>query len=231
MENFVDEEKTFSQYLSDVFSKVGIGVGITAVVSFLISKNMDMIMAKFATGFVTLLLSSLIAEFVIANFFGLRLQKMSKGTAWFCYILYSVLTGVSLSTTLYYYTYSSVFIAFGVSCLMFVMMAIIGHNSKVDLSKFSGIIVLALLCLIFVSFLNVFLFRNSFFQWIINYIGVILFLFLIAYDMQKLRNFYEMSFMDDGISEKLALYGAFQLYLDFINLFIRLLELFGKKDD
>lgn len=231
MENFVDKEKTFSQYLSDVFSKVGIGVGITAVVSFLISKNMDMIMAKFATGFVTLLLSSLITEFVIAIFFGLRLQKMSKNTAWFCYILYSVLTGVSLSTTLYYYTYSSVFVAFGVSCLMFVMMAIIGHNSKVDLSKFSGIIVPALVCLIFVSFLNVFLFRNSFFQWIINYIGVILFLFLIAYDMQKLRTFYEMGFTGNKISEKLALYGAFQLYLDFINLFIRLLELFGKKDD
>ena len=231
MENFVDKEKTFSQYLSDVFSKVGIGVGITAVVSFLISKNMDMIMAKFATGFVTLLLSSLIAEFVIAIFFGLRLQKMSKNTAWFCYILYSALTGVSLSTTLYYYTYSSVFVAFGVCCLMFVVMSIIGHNSKVDLSRFSGIIVPALLCLILISFLNVFLFRNSFFQWIINYIGVILFLFLIAYDMQKLRTFYEMGFTGNKISEKLALYGAFQLYLDFINLFIRLLELFGKKDD
>ena len=68
-------------------------------------------------------------------------------------------------------------------------------------------------------------------QWLVNYAGIILFLFLIAYDMQKLRDLYQVSFQDGEMGEKMMIYGAFQLYLDFINLFLRLLELLGKRRD
>ncbi len=222
---------TFSQYLSKVFSTVGVGVGITAVVSFVISRFMEQIYTRFAGIFSAVLIASIVVELGLAIFFAARLNKMKKGTAWFCYILYSVLTGISLSTILYYYTDSSVFVAFGASCIMFVVMALIGQNSKVDLSKFSGIVFPALLALIIVSLLNVFFFKNQYIQWALNYLGVIIFLFLIAYDMQKLRSFYDQSFGDNELGEKLMIYGAFQLYLDFINLFIRLLEILGKKKD
>ncbi len=222
---------TFSQYLSKVFSTVGVGVGITAVVSFAISRFMEQIYTRFAGIFSAVLIASIVVELGLAIFFAARLNKMKKGTAWFCYILYSVLTGISLSTILYYYTDSSVFVAFGASCIMFVVMALIGQNSKADLSKFSGIVFPALLALIIVSLLNVFFFKNQYIQWALNYLGVIIFLFLIAYDMQKLRSFYDQSFGDNELGEKLMIYGAFQLYLDFINLFIRLLEILGKKKD
>ncbi len=222
---------TFSQYLSKVFSTVGVGVGITAVVSFVISRFMEQIYTRFAGIFSAVLIASIVVELGLAIFFAARLKKMKKGTAWFCYILYSVLTGISLSTILYYYTDSSVFVAFGASCIMFLVMALIGQNSKADLSKFSGIVFPALLALIIVSLLNVFFFKNQYIQWALNYLGVIIFLFLIAYDMQKLRSFYDQSFGDNELGEKLMIYGAFQLYLDFINLFIRLLEILGKKKD
>ena len=65
-------------------------------------------------------------------------------------------------------------------------------------------------------------------QWVVNYLGIILFLFLIAYDMQKLRNLYNVGLQDASINDALMIYGAFQLYLDFINLFLRLLQIFGK---
>lgn len=222
---------TFSQYLSKVFSIVGVGVGITAVVSFVISRFMETILARFAGVFTGVVLGAIVLELVLAIYFAARLKKMSKGAAWFCYILYSVLTGITLSLTLYYYTDTSIYLAFGVTCLMFVVMSLIGHNANVDLSKFSGLIIPALIGLVLMSLLNIFFFRNDVIQWIINYAGIIIFLFLIAYDMQRLRDLYQQSFEDGELGEKLMIYGAFQLYLDFINLFIRLLEILGKKKD
>ncbi len=220
---------TFNEYLSKVFSAVAIGVGITAVISFGISHFfMDAILAKFAGEFATFGLACILVEFGVAIFFAARLNKMSKTTAWVCYILYSVCTGISLSFVLYAYTETSVYITFIVSCIMFATLSFIGHNTKVDLSKFSGIIMPGLIAIILVSLLNVFFFKNQMIQWGINYLGVILFLFLIAYDMQRLRDLYAASFNDSQMGEKLMIYGAFQLYLDFINLFIRLLQLFGK---
>lgn len=220
---------TFNEYLRKVFSTVGIGLGITAVISFVISKFfMETLLTRYGGAFTTIALVSMIAEIGVAIFFGVRLKKMSKSTAWVCYILYSICTGISLSFVLYAYTETSVYITFIVTCVMFVTLSIIGNNTKVDLSKFSGIIMPGLLAIIIVSVLNVLLFKNDMIQWLVNYVGIALFLFLIAYDMQKLRDLYAVGFQDAEMGEKYMIYGAFQLYLDFINLFLRLLEIFGK---
>ena len=225
---------TFNEYLRKVFSTVAIGVGITAIISFGISHFfMDTILANYGGAFTTLALGCMIVEFVVAIFFAARLNKMSKSAAWVCYILYSVFTGISLSFVLYAYTETSVWVTFVVSCVMFATLSIIGNNTKTDLSKFSGIIVPGLLAIVIVSILNVIFFKNDMIQWLVNYVGIALFLFLIAYDMQKLRDLYAVGFQDSDMGEKYMIYGAFQLYLDFINLFIRLLQIFGrsKSDD
>lgn len=220
---------TFSEYLTKVFSTVAIGVGITTVISFVLSHFfMETLLEKFAGITTGVIFGAIILEFIVAIFFAARLNKMAKSTAWVCYILYSVLTGISLSLVFYGYTDTSVTLCFGATCLMFVTMAVIGHNTKTDLSKFSGLIMPALIAIIVVSILNVILFKSDIVQWIVNYVGVVVFLFLIAYDMQKLRTLYDASFSDEEIGEKMMIYGAFQLYLDFINLLIRILELFGK---
>ena len=225
---------TFNEYLRKVFSTVAIGVGITAIISFGISHFfMDTILANYGGAFTTLALGCMIAEFAVAIFFAARLNKMSKSAAWVCYILYSVFTGISLSFVLYAYTETSVWVTFIVSCVMFATLSIIGNNTKTDLSKFSGIIVPGLLAIVVVSILNVIFFKNDMIQWLVNDVGIALFLFLIAYDMQKLRDLYAIGFRDPEMGEKYMIYGAFQLYLDFINLFIRLLQIFGrsKSDD
>ena len=223
---------TFNEYLSKVFSVVAIGVGITAITSFIISKFFLMtLISKYGEAFFTLSFILLIAELGISIFFGLRLNKMAKSTAWLCYIVYSFSMGISLSTVLYAYTETSVWLAFMITTLMFVTMSMIGHNAKTDLSKFSSLITPGLIFIIIMSILNVIFFRNQMIQWLINYAGIILFLFLIAYDMQKLRDLYQVSFQDEEMGEKMMIYGAFQLYLDFINLFLRLLELLGKRRD
>ena len=227
-----NSELTFNEYLAKVFSVVAIGVGITAITSFVISKFfLVTLLTKYGEAFFTASFILLFIEIGIALFFGLRLRKMAKSTAWLCYIVYSFSTGVSLSTVLYAYTETSVWLAFAITTLMFITMSIIGHNTKSDLNKFSGLILPGLLFIIIISVLNVLFFRSQMIQWVVNYAGVILFLFLIAYDMQKLRDLYQVSFKDGEIGEKMMIYGAFQLYLDFINLFLRLLELLGKKRD
>ena len=223
---------TFNEYLSKVFSVVAIGVGITAITSFIISKFFLMtLISKYGEAFFTLSFILLIAELGISIFFGLRLNKMAKSTAWLCYIVYSFSMGISLSTVLYAYTETSVWLVFMVTTLMFITMSALGHNAKTDLSKFSGLIVPGLIFIIIMLILNVIFFKNQMIKWLINYAGIILFLFLIAYDMQKLRDLYQVSFQDEEMGEKMMIYGAFQLYLDFINLFLRLLELLGKRRD
>lgn len=220
---------TFNEYLTKVFTTVAIGLGITALASFLMNIIFPNLLYS-GVGSVIVIVACIL-ELVVNIYFSTRLLKMSKSSAWTCYILYSALTGISFSSLFAYYELGSIALAFGVTCLMFVVMAIIGHTTKTDLSKFSGLILPALIALIVVSVLNILLFRSNMLQWIINYAGIIIFLFLIAYDMQKLRYYYQEGLSNPSINENIMIYGAFGLYLDFINLFIRLLEIFGKRRD
>ena len=223
---------TFNEYLAKVFSIVAIGVGITAITSFIISKFFLMtLISKYGEAFFTLSFILLFVELGISLFFSLRLNKMAKSTAWLCYVVYSFSMGISLSTILYAYTETSVWFVFMITTLMFITMSVIGHNAKMDLSKFGGLATLGLFFIILMSILNIIFFKNQMIQWLVNYVGIILFLFLVAYDIQKLRNLYQFSFQDEETGEKMMIYGAFQLYLDFINLFLRLLELLGKRKD
>lgn len=222
---------TFNEYMSKVFTILGIGLAITTASALIFSLTYVNIYYALGNAFFGLVIGLAIAELVVAIVFSARLNKLSKKTCWCLYIAYSVLTGFSLSGILITYTASSVWICFAITTVMFISMAMIGHNTKVDLTRFSGYIAPALIALIIATLLNVFLFRGAFMQWVITYVGILLFLFLIAYDMQMLRNYYSSSFTDDEMADKLMIMAAFQLYLDFINLFIRIIQIFGKRRD
>lgn len=217
---------TFSQYLTKVFGTTALGLGISAVISYLASL---FLFNNLTVGSVVII-ALCVVQLGLNIFFCARLEKMSTQTAWICYILYAALTGVTLSTIFYAYDLGSIALAFVVTCVMFVVMAIIGHSTKVDLSKFSGLIFPALIGLIIASVINIFL-KSEMITWIVCYAGIIIFLGLIAYDTQKLRLYYQEGLSNPGMNEKFMIFGAFGLYLDFINLFIRLLEIFGKKND
>ena len=150
---------------------------------------------------------------------------MSKTTAIVCYGLYSLITGLTLSGIFIIYKLSSIIYIFLISAVLFLIFAIIGKTTKLDLSKFGTLLFMVLLGIIILSIVNIFLGLEGL-DFIIAIVSIIVFLGYIAYDMQKVRDLVVVVGED-----KAAIFGAFQLYLDFINVFIDLLRLFGKSND
>lgn len=226
---FNNRSITFNGFLSNVFSKLAIGLGLSGVIAALVSINLDRIINFVGAGsFGIFMIVALIAELVVGVSFSARLMKMKRQEAWGCYIAYSCLTGLSLALIIQNYTTGSVVFAFIATVIMFGCMAIIGHNSKVDLTSFGTIAMTGLVSIIITSILNALIFKSAMINYIISVVGVLIFLGLVAYDMQKLRQIYERASFDYEFEEKMMIYGAFTLYLDFINLFIRILEIFGR---
>lgn len=223
---------TFKTFLSRVFSTMAIGLFISGVVAFLVSVNFySIVLAIGYETFSTLLLVAIIAELVVGILFSTRLMKMSKTSAWLCYIIYSILTGLSLALVIQSYTTGTVVFAFVSTVILFVCMSIIGHTTNIDLTRFSSIFRVGLIAIIISSLLNALLFKSVMINYIMSVVGVLIFLGLIAYDMQKLRALYSQGTMDVGFQDKMMLFGAFSLYLDFINLFLRLLQIFGRRSN
>ena len=227
--NFYKKELSFNDYLTKTFLIVAVGVGISALLAFLSSKIVPILMFKNPNLFMMGSLILVIAELGVAIYFSARLSKMSKSTAWICYILYSVLTGLSFSTIVLSYTDATVFLAFASTAIMFACMAIIGHTSKIDFTKIYSIFLPAVLAGFIMSLLNALVFHQAWIDMIIVYAGLILFLIITASDMQRLRSNYYASQGNSELEEKIMIMGAFQLYLDFINLFIRILQIFGRR--
>ena len=167
-----------------------------------------------------------IIELFIAFFLGLKIRKMKPLTAKICYIIYSITTGITFSSIFLIYDLTSLISIFLITALTFAALALYGYKTKKDLSKFGIILLIALVVTIVISILNVLIFKSSMTDIVISAIGVLIFCGFIAYDMSKVKYM-----LNEFGEEKAAVYGAFQLYLDFINLFIRLLELFGKRND
>lgn len=212
---------TFNQYLTKVFSIMSLGLIISAVTSFgasLIGVTYGMMMI------------SLFACLGISFYFSMKLRSMSLSAAWTCYIMYSVLLGVSLSSIFTAYTGGSIMWAFGATAILFICMVVIGHTTKRDLSQFSTILMAGLMAIIISSIINMFI-GSAAIERMTLILGVVIFLGLIAYDMQMLRRYYQEGSYDGEMQSKIMIFGAFQLYLDFINLFLRILQFFGRRRD
>ena len=144
------------------------------------------------------------------------------------FVIYSYLTGMLFSVIFAVYTTSSLVSVFLITALTFAVMAVYGLVTKKDLSSFGSICLMGLIGLILVSVINIFIMRSSMFDTVISAVGVLIFVGLTAYDTQKIKNMVE--YADDQNVLSLALLGAFELYLDFINLFLKLIRLLGKRD-
>ena len=166
-----------------------------------------------------------IAEIGVAIFFGVRLQKMSRTTAIICYVLYSILTGLTFGAIFTVYKISSILSVFLATSVVFLIFAIIGAKVKTDLSKLGMWLMMALIGTIVVSIINIFIGSNVLYT-VVSIVAILIFLAYIVYDMNKAE-----ALMEEVGEEKGAIFGAFQLYLDFINIFIRLLQLFGDLKD
>lgn len=144
----------------------------------------------------------------------------------FC--LFSCNRGVTLSAIFLMYTQESIATTFGITAGTFGATALFGYVTKKDLSKMGSILFMLLIGLIIASVVNMFL-KNDTMMWILTYVGIVIFVGLTAYDMQKLKKIAHSIDDDESSIAKFAVLGALTLYLDFINLFLRLLQIFGKK--
>ena len=205
-----------------MFTWLCVGLLITFITGYSLSINKEMMYNILSVGIIPIV----ILELGIAIAMGFLIKKMSPMVAKVCYLVYCVVTGITFSSIFVLYKMSSVISIFGISALIFGLLALYGYITKKDLSKFGTILFFILLGLIVGELLNAFIFKSETANMGLSIIGVLVFTFYIAYDVNKVK--YILPTLGE---EKTAIYGAFQLYLDFINLFIRLLELFGKRDD
>jgi len=167
----------------------------------------------------------LIAELGLVIYLVARLQKMTLQSAIISFLLYSVLTGLTMATIIALYTPASVAKTFVIAASMFGAMGLYGYTTKRDLSAWGGFLFMSLIGIIIASIINIF-FTSHMLGWIINYAGVIVFSGLTAYDHQKLKHIGAMGHEGDMLG-KMAILGALTLYLDFINLFLFLLRIVG----
>jgi FtsH-binding integral membrane protein len=172
----------------------------------------------------------LIAEIGLVFYTTARINRLSLTTATTLFIIYSALNGVTLSSIFMVYAMTSIAKVFFITAGTFGVMALYGSVTKTDLTKFGNLFLMALLGLIIASVANLF-FKSSGFDLILSYIGVVLFVGLTAWDSQQIKRALSMQAGLDETAQKVALLGALELYLDFINLFLYLLRIFGRSDN
>ncbi len=207
---------------SKVFLWLFIGLLVTFLTGFYTTTNQDALEMIYANGFCWILA---IIEIGLAIFFSVRIHKMKPTTAKICYLAYTFLSGLTFSSLFIVYQLESILFVFLITAILFLIFALIGHFTKIDLGKIGIYLVMILFGVIICGIINIFL-KNDTFDIIISSISIIVFLGFIAYDIQKIKR------LNGYLAEdNLAVLGAFELYLDFINIFIDLLRLFGKSDD
>ena len=217
-DKMIESNKLFSK----VFIWMFIGLAITFGIGYYVSVNPNMLFNVF-DGYYWLLV---IAELVVVIWLSARIRKMKPTTAKILFCAYSFLTGLTFSSIFVVYEISSIIYVFGITALLFLIFALIGYFTKIDLTKIGVYLFMALLGVIICSIINIFVGSETF-NLGITIVCLIVFIIYIAYDMQIIkRNLYLIPEEDN-----LAIYGALQLYLDFINIFLRLLQLFGRSRD
>ncbi len=212
---------------SKVFGWLFIGLLITFAVGYgtniILINNLDLAVKVF-TGYWFWII--IIVELLLAVVLSLGLRKFNSTITKLLYILYTAITGITFSTIFMYFKMDSIIIIFLITSLIFGLFAIIGSKLQIDLSKFGLYLFIALIGVIVVSIINIFI-GSSQLNMLVSAVSILIFTLYIGYDIRKVQQLTETDIDEDNI----AVYGAFQLYLDFINIFIRLLELFGKSND
>lgn len=172
----------------------------------------------------------IIAEFALVIAISGAINRLSATTATLLFILYSVVNGTTLSTIFLAFTMQSIATVFFVTAGLFAVMALIGYTTKTDLTSLGKMLFMALLGIVLATIVNIFV-GSSMLEMIVSYVGVVVFVGLTAYDSQKIKAMLYDADSTSEQSQKLALLGSLTLYLDFINLFLMLLRIFGNSRD
>lgn len=202
------------------------GLLLTAAAAFLTTSSPALMSVIFGNFIIFILLA--VAEFALVIFLSARITRLQYGTAVSLFLLYSLLNGIMLSVILLVYTSSSVAYTFGITSVTFGVMSIYGYITKTDLTRIGNMLFMGLIGLIVLSIVNMFVHATAL-EWVISILGIFVFLGLTAYDTQKIKQYYYSTADNFELARKVAVMGALRLYLDFINLFLSLLRIFGKR--
>lgn len=226
----VKTQEAVSTFLANVFTYMGGALAITGLLAYWFGNTPSLMTYLISPmGGATLLgyvvMFSPLAFVLVMSF---AFNKLSSFSLLGLFILYAAVMGLSMSFIFLAYTASSIASTFFITAATFAVMAVLGYTTKQDLTKFGSILIMALIGIIIASVVNMFL-GNGMLDIIISCVGVLVFTGLTAYDVQKLKRIGAGVEYGSESSNKLAIMGALNLYLDFVNLFMMLLRLFGDR--
>ncbi|MDR1907761.1 MAG: Bax inhibitor-1/YccA family protein [Holosporales bacterium] len=213
------------RYVAKVYGLMGIGLSISGGVAYATSLNLSLVYVLFQSTITRFLV--VFAPFILAMVLGTAIHRMSKQVALGVFIAYAALMGLSLSSVFLVFQSGSIASIFGVSSGLFLGMGAYGYATKKDLTAFGSFLFMGLIGLIISVVVNAFL-HNSLLTTILSALTVVIFTGLTAYDAQQIRLSYRLA-NDETSTTRLAVIGALNLYLCFINIFLSLLRLFGAR--
>ena len=225
-ELYTNVEARQRSIVNQVYTWMAVGLLVTAGVAVFTSNTPALLDLIYGNGWTYLVL--VLAELGLVVGLSAAINRLSQTAATALFLVYSALNGLTLSAVLLYYTSSSVGTTFVVAAAMFGAMSVVGFVTKRDLTGLGNLMIMLLIGVIVGSIINIFL-ASSGFYWLLTFAGVIIFTGLTAADAQKIKR---LSAQADGSANvgKLAILGALTLYLDFINLFLFLLRIFGRRN-
>ncbi len=217
----------FPSLMRKVFSWMTLALIITGLTAYGVASNESILLSIYAKPWMMFVLIAV--ELGLVIYLSARIKKLSITTATLCFILFSVVNGLTLAPIFIIYTGSSIAKVFFITAGTFAAMALFGYRTRRDLSTLGRILFMALIGLIIASVVNLFL-KSSGMELILSYVGVLIFVGLTAWDTQKIKLMLNQCEEPNEEAQKIALLGSLSLYLDFINLFLYLLRIFGSRE-
>lgn len=216
------DERTF---ISQVYLWMTTALVVTAVVAAAVAADLNFVLSMFSSGLIWIFF---IAEIGLVVVLSAAINRLSAPVATAIFFGYAALNGLTLSIIFWAYTDASIVSTFMVTAVTFGVMSIYGYTTKRDLTSLGNLLLMGLIGFLIASVVNLFL-RSEAIYWIVTYAGILIFVGLTAYDTQKIKRMAASGFADGEVARKASILGALRLYLDFINLFLLLLRVMGRR--
>jgi FtsH-binding integral membrane protein len=221
-----DAQLRQSSIINQVYAWMTAGLLVTGAVAAYTANSLWLLQLIFGNPFGIWVL--FIAQIAMVLGLSAGIGRLAPATATALFIAYAALNGLTMASIFLVYTRTSIASTFFITAATFAAMSMYGYVTKRDLTKMGSLLFMALIGLILASLVNFFL-KSTALYWIITYAGVLIFIGLIAWDTQKIKRL-SVQATDDTSARRIAILGALMLYLDFINLFLFLLRIFGRRD-
>lgn len=219
-----------NSFVRSVYNWMAVGLAITGVVAYGVANSPGVTEVIFGSQLI--FFGLIIAQLAMVYMISARIQRMQASTATMLFIVYSALNGATLSSIFLAYTQSAITSTFFICAATFTACSVYGWTTRRDLTTMGGFLTMGLIGIVIASVVNMF-FQSGAVSTIVSYVGVLVFVGLTAYDTQEIKNMAlsQPADIDAGAVRKGAILGALKLYLDFINLFLMLLRIFGGRRD